>query len=872
MSDQVSSGDRPRADSGTGGDLAASVRAVSVHRGQGVQVGDGTVQYNQFDQRQYHVQIGVTELTWPVLVGRPPLLADAFQPRPTLEAAITSDSSPGTTLVIRGDGGTGKTQLAASSFRHRQATLDVALWVTASSREAIVASYADAWARVSPHQRDPGGNVDAERSALAFLSWLEVTDRAWIVVLDDVADPADLRRLWPYGPGGRALVTTRRRDAALVGHGRVAVDVGVYTPAEAVAFLTRKLRPGMASEVLDEAEELAQDVGLLPLAVGQASSVILDEAITCRQYRARFADRGRTLDQVFDAETGEDYDRTLSTTWKLSMERADALAPAGLAGRLLRLAAVLDPNGAPEAAYLTSAALTYVATDPAVAPVRTGDPRPPTVTPDDASRALRNLHRVSLVTRDAAASGWAVRMHAMAQRAALEELPPLLLSTTVRAAADSLAELWPEVARDPDLEQSLRSSVTALRGRHPDALWERGAHEVLLLAGRSLGEAGQVAAARDYFVELVETASTRIGPVHPDTLAARSQLGAWAGQAGDAAGAVRLSEGLLADANRTLGPDATTTLTARGNYAWWRGTAGDAAGAAMAYQELVPDFLTVLGRDHPETLRARHGLAWWRGRAGNAAGAAAAYRDLLPDVARNLGSDHPETLRTRHDLARWQGVAGDAAGASAAFQDLLPDTVRVMGSDHPETLRTRHNLARWRGVAGDAAGAAQAYEELLPDTLRVLGADHPHNLRTRSNIAWWRGMAGDPAWAASTCEELLPDMVQVLGPDHPDTLRTRHDMAKWRGEAGDAATAAAACEELLVDRLRVLGPDHPDTLATRDDLARWRGDTGDAASAAAAYAELLADRLRVLGPEHPRTKATQASLTAWQERAGWASP
>ncbi|MFC5645609.1 tetratricopeptide repeat protein, partial [Kitasatospora cinereorecta] len=50
-----------------------------------------------------------------------------------------------------------------------------------------------------------------------------------------------------------------------------------------------------------------------------------------------------------------------------------------------------------------------------------------------------------------------------------------------------------------------------------------------------------------------------------------------------------------------LGPDHPDTLTARSNLAWWRGEAGDAAGAAAAYDQLLPDLERVLGPDHPDT-------------------------------------------------------------------------------------------------------------------------------------------------------------------------------------------------------------------------------------------------------------------------------
>lgn len=40
----------------------------------------------------------------------------------------------------------------------------------------------------------------------------------WLVVLDDVADLADLRELWPPAvPNGHTVITSRRRHAALTG-------------------------------------------------------------------------------------------------------------------------------------------------------------------------------------------------------------------------------------------------------------------------------------------------------------------------------------------------------------------------------------------------------------------------------------------------------------------------------------------------------------------------------------------------------------------------------------------------------------------------------------------------------------------------------
>ena len=101
-----------------------------------------------------------------------------------------------------------------------------------------------------------------------------------------------------------------------------------------------------------------------------------------------------------------------------------------------------------------------------------------------------------------------------------------------------------------------------------------GAHQVLFRAASSLGDTGQVTAARTAYTDLAATARDRLGSDHPDAIVARSNL------------------------------------------ARFRGEAGDAAGAAAAYEELLADQLRVLGTDHPPHARHPSDLARFRERAG----------------------------------------------------------------------------------------------------------------------------------------------------------------------------------------------------------------------------------------------------------------
>lgn len=738
---------------------------------------------------------------WPHQVGVLPLLADCRQERPAdhdLDAFMATGS--GTAVVwqvLSGMGGVGKTQLAAALAHRtwRAGQVDLLMWVTAASRDAVVIAYAQAAADITGLQDD-----DPEQGAARFLAWLsEPHRRRWLIVLDDLQNPADLNGLWPPTvPSGRAVVTTRRRDAAL-SSGRYLVEVGLFTPGQSTAYLSARL--GGDGDLLTDGDRLAEDLGHLPLALAQAGAYILDRGLSCAEYRRRLNDARRRLADL-TPEPGalpDEHRATVAATWSLSIDHADALTPRGLGRPVLELAALLDPNAIPVELLTTSVVTAYL---------RGCRNSQESVEADDVRDVLHSLHRLSLLTLNPVDP--TIRVHALIQRAVRESTHLEHADALATTVANALASIWPDIECDPSRGQVLRANTVALRAAAGPALWntKTGAHRVLFTAGNSLGESGLVSAAAAYYGDLGSTAAQRLGAEHLHTLAVRAGHARWRGEAGDASGAFAATEALLVDRLRVLGPDHLDTLTTRHNLAYWQGESGDPAGAATAFDALLHDMVRLLGPDHPDTLTTRNDLAWWRGKAGDPARAAAALRALLGDRQRVLGPDHPHSMITRNDLAWWQGLAGDPSGAVDAFRALLPDLVRVLGPDHPRTLTTRNNLAWWQGAAGDPPRALAALREVYADRLRVLGPDHPHTMITRGSLAYWKAMAGDPDGAVTEFEALLTDRLRVLGPDHPHTRTNRHQIAYWSDYPGDQAIAGT----LLTDMVQVLGPDHPDTL------------------------------------------------------------
>jgi len=696
-------------------------------------------------------------VSFPHQVGVLPSRASCFQDRAAVTALQETGAGGATTAlcqVLAGMGGIGKTQLAADHARRawKNHQVDLLVWVTATTRQAVLAAYAEAATDLLG--TDP---TDPERAAKAFLVWLEPKPGPqqcrWLIVLDDVADPGDLLHLWPpTNPCGRTLVTTRRRDAALTSDGRRLVQVGLFTAAEAAAYLAASLAVHRRREPSEQLSGLAADLGYLPLALSQAAAYLTDAGLDCAAYRRLLADRARTLTDLVPERTAlpDDQAVTVAAAWSLSIDRADQLRPVGLARPMLQLTAMLDPNGIPAPALTSTPTLTYLTAHRT--PANETDARErDQVTPETAGLALRALHRLSLISHTPDIPNQAVRIHQLIQRATRDALTPLQYDHCARTAADALAAAWPDVERDSHLARALRANSNTLLANAAGALTQGSLHPVMHRLWRSLDDADLFAAELELLHYAKSLADRFLGPDHSDTLLVRGWIAHCLGELGDPQGALDAYQALLPDRDRVLGTDHPRTINVRANIARYREQLGDREGAANALEAVLEDRTRVLGADHPHIFETRVELVIWLERIKGPAAAAAASQELVSDAIRALGPDHLQVFYARSNWALYRGQAESPTAAEAALKDLkelLPDALRVLGPDHLFTLLVRHHLAHWRGRAGDAAGAAAAYTELLEHLLSELGPDHPRTLAARYSLAHWQREAGEDGLVA----------------------------------------------------------------------------------------------------------------------------
>ena len=769
----------------------------------------------------------------------------------------------GGTAYLAASGGSGKTQLAAALAHELwdNRTVDLLVWVKASSRNAILTGYALALAELGAADPADGLLTCAQR----FLAWLSSTERRWLVVLDDLADPADLAGLWPAGTDGRVVVTARRGDTLDAPNRRIA-PVPAFSTREALAYLTARLAtdPGQRTEALD----LAHDLDCQPLALAHATAALICTGASCRDYRAWYHDRKRRMGNASlapeaglggggpgDGGTGLDYAALghAGVTWSLAMDLADQIPPAGFARPALVLAALLDPAGMPGIVFTSTAACEYL----------TGHPGMP-AEPAQARDAVHGLARAGLVTINAASTTRTVQVHPAIQAMTRGIIPLPEFERAVRCAADALLQSWPADPVPPRLAQALRDGAISLRECSGDLLWTPEIHPVLMQAGRSLDSDETSGPGLAYWEDMLETSIRVLGADHSQSFRCRDGLASAYEAAGRVGDAIGVHERTLAERQRILGKDHPDTLASCAYLARVYAAAGRPAAALPMFERVVTDREWVLGARHPDTLAARGDLAGAYLAAGRPEHALPVYQQTLAELERGLGPTHPDTLTARTGLAQAYHTVGQLKQAVPVYEQILADREKTQGPDHPDSMTARADLAYAYRTAGRMKQALPHYERVLSDRERVLGSYHPDTMTARGNLANAYLAGRRVKDAIPVYERTLADREMAQGADDTDTMTARGNLANAYHSAGRLKDALPLYEQTLSACERVLGPTHQSTLTSRANLASAYHAALRLSEAIAVFERTLSDCDMALGPDHPLTRAVRENLEAVQ--------
>jgi hypothetical protein len=442
-----------------------------------------------------------------------------------------------------------------------------------------------------------------------------------------------------------------------------------------MGMLRRKLN-GLTQ---DDAYQVAEATGDLPLAVAQAAGYMVRTGMLAADYLSLLRNRAA---EILAEGRPASYPRSLAAVIDLALEKLREEDPA--ASYVAAICAFLAPDPVP-AAWLSKAAQKL----PAPLSAAAADPL-------KLRRVLAALGDSALARVDQ--SGLVI--HRLTQAVIRDRLPRQQAVATSAQAAEILTANHPGETRNPQNWASWAGVLPHLLALHP--------------------ESSPDPELRSLAVDMIWYLSRR-GDIHGAYALARQMHQSWQERLGNSDPHVLLAAGALAGSLRDMKRYAEACGLDEANLVMLR--------AAM-------------GPDHPETSTSAHDLAVDLRRLGNLEASRELDDDTLARRRKTLGKNHPDTLATAGNLAITLRAMGRALEARKLQEDTLNARRRILGDNHPSTLTSATNLASDLYSLGELEAARDLEEDTLARKRRVLGEDHPDTLLSANNLLATQRMLG----------------------------------------------------------------------------------------------------------------------------------
>ena len=778
--------------------------------------------------------------------------------------------------ALHGYGGVGKTHLAIEYVYRYQSAYDLVCWISAEQPAMVRAAIADLAVRIGLQFLTAD---DAVRSVVAALRQGSPFER-WLLVFDNANQPEDFSDFFPSGSGH--ILLTSRNDV-WAGSAQV-VEVNVFSRQESTDFLRSRLGDAISE---DDADQLAERLDHLPLALEQAAAWQVETGMTVQEYLRAFDERMAYLHKVAavrEQVRPTDYPLTVAVAWSLAIDRLREEQPEVV--QLLQLCAFFAPEPIP---WNLLSVGRFVQKLPEALRNSISSNR-------DRDRMIREIKKFALAQVDYGSSR--LQLHRLAQIVLREQLATDRDRAEVRhqahmvlAAADPgdpdipdnwdrYRALWPHVQPSGSMEcterevRELALNLTRylyVTGRYDAGLafaestllsWKGRFHandqSSLILVRhqatilRALGHIGQ---AGERSMESYEKLREVYGEDDEETLSAGNLVGGSYRDLGRFKEALELDQDLHMRHTRVFGDEHPRTLMSANNHALDHFLVGDYQKAIGLDARVLQVRRQVLGDTNPYTLCSEYSYARDLREAGQYWQARLQLEETLGRYAATLGEIHPDTLRAAKHLA----VARRKAGYYDTARELSERTFAAyqsrLGVAHPDTLSAAQNLVNDLRLTRDFDAAARLGSETLEEYRRVLGTNHPFTLSAENNYAIVLRQGGRLEDGREISLHAFRGLEERLGRRHPFALSAATTHANDLHATGDYTLALELLDETYSSFKSVLGKLHPYTLACGVNLIEELHITGRNESA-----DLLQDAVKVryaevLGEDHPEVIA-----------------
>lgn len=681
--------------------------------------------------------------TGPFLI--PPIKLLPSQQRPFILAALHDGfrrAQPPRIQSLYGMHGTCKTRHAVQYAHQHRSDYRAAFAILAESEQTLDQGCQDIAQALGLPRKDP---LNANEARQLVQRWLTDND-GWLLILARAKTTSALDAFIPSQARGDILITSDHplQDLKLPLDG--AIRLPEYTRDEALAFFRERTGCSLQGAEAAAAAALAEELGHVPAVLEQAASFLL-------RHPRPFSVHLQELRQ-HRTQTLENYPRSMSSLWDLSLQTVDAENPA--AGDLLRLSALL--NG-----HRISLDLFARGTLSQMGGSFAG-----LSSEYQLYDLLDYLSGYSLVWIDTENACYSInRMLQQAVRMRMQDQTQRWAELVVQVVGYSVRDLQ---SRDWTCHMPLGPQIHAAAELiHEMEIATPTAVTLLHKAGYYLHRQGTYGLAQARYQRALAISEKVAGP--RSEIAAESLNGL--GRGHFCLGRFREAEqcflSALAIRRELLRPSDPAIGTSLNNL-------------ALLYYHMDPQ------RSDIEPM----------------------FRQALQIRQEALGKEDPYCAKTLNNLGLYLTFARKFAEAERLHLQALALRKNVLGPEHPDVAQSLTGLARLFREKGEFVRAEQLFLQARSLCEAALGLDHPNIAYSISGLAWLRTMQRQDDRALSLFEEARRIWESSLGGAHPVVAKCRfgiagiHERAERWSEAIEAYCAAVSIWE------KTLLPQHPD--------------------------------------------------------------
>ncbi len=698
-----------------------------------------------------------------------PFLPDLkfFVGRKELLKTIKQTLAAGHRAAIHDISGLGKTFTSYKFVEENQANYDKIFFIRAT-KEEMLESLAKCGEMVNPGLAE---TTEQKLKADGFKQWLEENNK-WLVVYDNVDEPATLRPFVPVSRNGDCLFTSNFRDVSNLG-----TDVSIAkldkTDAEILLYSRAHNRPHSVPQINDKTERkvfdaIIEEIDGLPLTLNSAGAFIGRNELAFAEFRKIYEDTVWNTEDEFDPYENRKQSRSAGKVFSLVYDELCKNEKTGIAVRiLLNSMCFIAPDEIPAELLLEILKRHYEPfgelenADAFWIEVRMGLTAYDLLKYDPQKQVFNTHRAIQMVIQG--------RNKERARE-------------TCRGLSEILIDLFPvyDFSNRDICEKYYQHIVTLLENSEKLRVDSEEINNLYYRLGRYQELLGNFSTAEKFYVRVTEISAAVFGTESANHATALNNLAGVYQLQGRYDEAIEKYREALRIGEHTIGKEHRAYAVRLNNLAIVYKMQGRYDEAIEKYEEALRIGEKTTGKNHPDYAIRLNNLANVYLSQSRFNEALEIYEEALSIAEQTVGKKHVSYATRLNNLALAYQSLGRYEEAIEKYEEALQIDEETIGKEHPDYAIAVNNLAGVYQSQGSYDKAIEKYEEAMRIDEKALGKGHPAYATDLNNLAIVFEIRGDAKQAINYYRNALKILNKTVPENHPYIASLKESIERCR--------------------------------------------------------------------------------------------